>query len=228
MKRGDRGFNGFSSFSRALSLPLSLSLSLSIVHSHITGPGSNIAPRSATAITATAPLLPPATRLVPSKGSTATSTARACGAVASPTRSPQKSMGALSFSPVFFWGGGEREGRVFRRRRMGAAAEVRERERHGKTLCLFPPLCFLSSLFSLLPLSPFFYPDQLKSLSPSPITITPSIGIVFSTRRMMSTAAPSAASLSPRPRWRAPARAAASVTRTSSRARERFEEEVQE
>lgn len=59
------------------------------INTHITGPGSNIAPRSATAITATAPPRPPATRLVPSRGSTATSTLRACGAEESPTRSPQ-------------------------------------------------------------------------------------------------------------------------------------------
>ena len=82
-------------------------------------------------------------------------------------------------------------------------------------------LYFLSSL-SLSP------PRATKSRAPSPITITPSIGIVFSTRRMMSTAALSAAFLSPRPRNRAPASAAASVTRTSSRASDRFVEEVQE
>src|SRR5579875_3114556 len=51
------------------------------------------------------------------------------------------------------------------------------------------------------------------------ITTIPSIGTLCRTRRMASTATPSAPSLSPRPIQRAPAIAAASVTRTSSRAR---------
>src|SRR5918996_1565925 len=51
------------------------------------------------------------------------------------------------------------------------------------------------------------------------MTTTPSIGTVSIITRMASTAAWSAASLSPRPIQRAPARAAASVTRTSSMAR---------
>src|SRR5215207_3708659 len=57
------------------------------------------------------------------------------------------------------------------------------------------------------------------SFSPSPITTTPVIGTEPSTWRMASTAAWSTASLSPKPILRAPAMAAASVTRTSSRAR---------
>src|SRR5918999_1639178 len=57
------------------------------------------------------------------------------------------------------------------------------------------------------------------SFSPSPITTTPSMATVSSIRRMASTAAWSAASLSPRPIQRPAASAAASVTRTTSRAR---------
>ena len=58
-----------------------------------------------------------------------------------------------------------------------------------------------------------------SSFSPSPITTTPSIETVLRTRRMASTAAPSAAFLSPRPIQRPAASAAASVPRTSSMAR---------
>src|SRR5215218_215903 len=58
-----------------------------------------------------------------------------------------------------------------------------------------------------------------SSFSPSPMTTTPSMWTVSRTRRMASTAAWSAASLSPMPTRRAAASAAASVTRTSSRAR---------
>src|SRR5215217_8060675 len=58
-----------------------------------------------------------------------------------------------------------------------------------------------------------------SSFSPSPITTMPSMWIVWSTACMPSTAAWSAASLSPRPIQRALASAAASVTRTSSSAR---------
>ena len=58
-----------------------------------------------------------------------------------------------------------------------------------------------------------------SSFSPSPITTIPSIGTVSSSRRMASTAAPSADSFSPLPTHRAAASAAASVTRTSSSAR---------
>src|ERR671935_2549847 len=58
-----------------------------------------------------------------------------------------------------------------------------------------------------------------SSFSPSPITTTPSMATVSSIRRMASTAAWSAAFLSPRPTQRAAAIAAASVTRTSSSAR---------
>ncbi len=57
------------------------------------------------------------------------------------------------------------------------------------------------------------------SFSPSPMTTTPSIEMLDSTMRMALTAAPSAPSLSPRPIHREAARAAASVTRTSSMAR---------
>src|SRR5207302_6195340 len=48
------------------------------------------------------------------------------------------------------------------------------------------------------------------------MTTMPSMATVWRTTRMASTAAPSAPSLSPRPIQRAPAMAAASVTRTSS------------
>src|SRR6478672_9300376 len=58
-----------------------------------------------------------------------------------------------------------------------------------------------------------------SSFSPSPITTTPSISTVASMCRIASTAAWSAASLSPNPTQRAEASAAASVTRTSSSAR---------
>src|SRR3954454_14939099 len=58
-----------------------------------------------------------------------------------------------------------------------------------------------------------------SSFSPSPMTTKPSMWAVSSTRRIASTAAWSAASLSPMPTRRAAASAAASVTRTSSRAR---------
>src|ERR671913_1050170 len=57
------------------------------------------------------------------------------------------------------------------------------------------------------------------SFSPSPMTTTPVIETEPSTWRMASTAAWSTASLSPKPILRAAAMAAASVTRTSSRAR---------
>ena len=57
------------------------------------------------------------------------------------------------------------------------------------------------------------------SFSPSPITTTPSMAMVDSTMRMAVTAALSAPSLSPLPMNRDAASAAASVTRTSSRAR---------
>src|SRR5689334_12151461 len=58
-----------------------------------------------------------------------------------------------------------------------------------------------------------------SSFSPSPITTIPSISTVSSISRIASTAAWSAASLSPRPTKRPAAIAAASVTRTSSSAR---------
>src|SRR5262245_26566451 len=58
-----------------------------------------------------------------------------------------------------------------------------------------------------------------SSFSPSPITTTPSIETVSIISRIASTAAWSAATLSPRPTQRPAARAAASVTRTSSSAR---------
>src|SRR4051794_8351800 len=57
------------------------------------------------------------------------------------------------------------------------------------------------------------------SFSPSPMTTTPAMFTVPSISRMASTAAWSAASLSPRPTQRPAASAAASVTRTSSSAR---------
>ena len=113
------------------------------------GLGSNIEPRSLTAMTDRAFPHPAAVRAVPSRGSTAMSV---IGGVPSPICSPLKSMGASSFSP-------------------------------------------------------------------SPITTTPSMGTVCSTMRMASTAAWSAPSLSPRPIHLEAAMAAASVTRTSSRAR---------
>src|ERR687898_127605 len=58
-----------------------------------------------------------------------------------------------------------------------------------------------------------------SSFSPSPMTTMPSIDTLLSTTRMASTAAWSAASLSPRPIHRPAASAAASVTRASSMAR---------
>src|SRR5205809_101308 len=57
-----------------------------------------------------------------------------------------------------------------------------------------------------------------SSFSPSPITTTPRIETLSSTKRMASTAAWSALSFSPRPIQRAAAIAPASVTRTSSSA----------
>src|ERR1700682_2533934 len=57
-----------------------------------------------------------------------------------------------------------------------------------------------------------------SSFSPSPITTMPRMRTVSSTTRIASTAAPSAASFSPRPIQRAAAIAPASVTRTSSSA----------
>src|SRR5205823_3416470 len=59
-------------------------------------PGKSIVPRSATAITAMAPVCPSAVSRVPSSGSTATSTS---GPSPFPTSSPLKSIGASSFSP---------------------------------------------------------------------------------------------------------------------------------
>src|SRR3954454_19383827 len=58
-----------------------------------------------------------------------------------------------------------------------------------------------------------------SSFSPSPMTTTPSISTELRTRRMASTAAPSAPFLSPRPNHRPAARAAASVARARSMAR---------
>src|SRR3954470_21293298 len=58
-----------------------------------------------------------------------------------------------------------------------------------------------------------------SSFSPSPMTTMPSIGTEFRTRRIASTAAPSAPFLSPRPNQRPPASAAASVARARSMAR---------
>ncbi len=58
-----------------------------------------------------------------------------------------------------------------------------------------------------------------SSFSPSPMTTTPFIDTLPISWRMALTAAPSAPFLSPRPTHRAAAMAAASVTRTSSRAR---------
>src|SRR5215207_3041208 len=58
-----------------------------------------------------------------------------------------------------------------------------------------------------------------SSFSPSPITTVPFIRTVSRTSRIASTAAPSAFSFSPRPTQPDAASAAASVTRTSSRAR---------
>ena len=58
-----------------------------------------------------------------------------------------------------------------------------------------------------------------SSFSPSPMTTVPRIETVSIMSRIASTAAPSAACLSPRPIHLPAASAAASVTRTSSRAR---------
>src|SRR6185437_2408767 len=55
-----------------------------------------------------------------------------------------------------------------------------------------------------------------SSISPSPMTTVPSMGRLFSSRRIASTAAWSAAFSSPRPRSRAALTAARSVTRTIS------------
>src|SRR3954447_12808020 len=71
---------------------------------------------------------------------------------------------------------------------------------------------------------PFPTSSPLKSIgassfSPSPMTTTPCMATVSSIARMASTAAWSAASLSPRPTHRAQLSAADSVTRTSSSAR---------
>ena len=57
------------------------------------------------------------------------------------------------------------------------------------------------------------------SFSPSPITTTPEISTELKIKRIAFTAASSASCLSPRPTHGAAASAAASVTRTSSRAR---------
>src|SRR3954470_23789491 len=108
-----------------------------------------MAPRSATAMTATAFGMPFAISVVPSIGSTATSHS---APVPSPTSSPLYSIGASSFSP-------------------------------------------------------------------SPMTTTPFMLTVPMRARIASTAAPSPPFLSPRPTQRPAAIAAASVTRTSSRAR---------
>ncbi len=59
-------------------------------------PGSNIEPRSETAMTEIAFGMPSAVSRVPSRGSTATSTS---GPEPSPISSPLKSIGASSFSP---------------------------------------------------------------------------------------------------------------------------------
>src|SRR2546423_6476981 len=72
--------------------------------------------------------------------------------------------------------------------------------------------------FTLAPSSPL-KSIGASSFSPSPITTRPSIETVSSIVRIASTAAWSALSFSPRPIQRAAPSAAASVTRTSSRAR---------
>ncbi len=67
-----------------------------ILFMYSAAPGSNIVPRSETAMTAIAFGMPSAVSRVPSSGSTATSTS---GPVPSPISSPLKSIGASSFSP---------------------------------------------------------------------------------------------------------------------------------
>ena len=69
------------------------------------------------------------------------------------------------------------------------------------------------------PISSPLWSIGASSFSPSPITTTPRIETVLTIRRMRSTAAWSAAFLSPRPIQREAPMAAASVTRTSSSAR---------
>ena len=60
------------------------------------------------------------------------------------------------------------------------------------------------------------YSIGASSISPSPITTVPFIGIVSNTSRIADVAAPSASSFFPRPIQRADDKAAASVTRTNS------------
>ena len=72
------------------------------------------------------------------------------------------------------------------------------------------------------PPAPTFSPMNsigASSISPSPITTVPSMATVSNALRIASTAAPSASFFLPRPIQREAANAAASVTRTSSRAR---------
>src|SRR5262245_53472548 len=76
-----------------------------------------------------------------------------------------------------------------------------------------------TAISTLWPPLPTFSPMNsigASSRSPSPITIVPSIGSLFISRRMASTAAWSASFSLPRPRSRAAATAARSVTRTIS------------
>ena len=70
-----------------------------------------------------------------------------------------------------------------------------------------------------LPISSPLKSMGASSFSPSPMTTTPSIGTLLRTRRIASTAAPSAPFLSPRPNQRPAASAAASVARARSMAR---------
>jgi hypothetical protein len=63
------------------------------------------------------------------------------------------------------------------------------------------------------------YSIGASSRSPSPITTVPRMSMVSKARRMASTATWSASMRSPRPMRRADASAAASVMRTTSRAR---------
>ena len=76
-----------------------------------------------------------------------------------------------------------------------------------------------ASGFEPFPTRSPLYSMGASSFSPSPMTTIPSMLTVSSTLRIASTAAPSAASLSPRPTQREAASAADSVTRTNSIAR---------
>ncbi|CRI00401.1 Uncharacterised protein [Streptococcus pneumoniae] len=151
---------------------------------------------------------------VPSKGSTATSTR---GPYPVPNFSPIYSIGASSISPspittVPFIGACNKL--------PWSAIAMTARAFQPPAATMFVPSkgSTATSTRGPYPVPNFspIYSIGASSISPSPITTVPFIGIVSNTSRIADVAAPSASSFFPRPIQRADDKAAASVTRTNS------------